>query len=258
MGFDPAYLGRSLDGRLHDVQESMVRQVKALQNTHAAAGRLQSGATLIAFERIAVDCLKSSIGEASKFAFELTSGDEPAVGYLRSFAERVQQIVLDEITEKASRLGLGQVTTNHLEAVKTKLDRIKDGLLDDFANGMHGSERLKKDPVVNAVINQTNSPGAVAQVGAGSFSQTAFTQHHNQLIETIDQVMRSPEFTTLTVDQQQGFRDIADVVKTEARASQPDTGKLQRWGRALVSFATDVGMHAASAAIAEVLMKIFC
>jgi hypothetical protein len=107
------------------------------------------------------------------------------------------------------------------------------------------------------VINQTNSPGAVAQVGAGKFSQSAFTQQQNQLIETIDQVIGSPEFTALNPEQQQGFLDIADVVKAEASSATPDTGKLQRWGKALVGYATDVGMKIASNAIAQVLIKIF-
>lgn len=257
MAFDPAYLGRALDGRLHDVQENVVREVKALQNKHAAMGRLQSGATLIAFEAIVVDCLKSAVGEASKFTFELTDGEPPALDYLSSFANRVQQIVIAEIAEKASRLGLGQVTPNHLAKVRDKLDRIKDGMLDDFSHGMHGSGKLKPDPVVSAVIHQTNSPGAVAQVGAGTFSQTAFTQQQHQLIEVIDAAMASPEFAELSPDNQQAFRDIADVLKEEAVKPNPDIGKLQRWGKSLLSFTTEVGMKLATGTIAQVLLKIF-
>lgn len=257
MAFDPAYLGRSLDGRLHDVQENVVREVKALQNKHAAMGRLQSGATLTAFEAIVVDGLKSAVGEASKFTFELTDGEPPALDYLTSFANRVQQILMAEITEKASRLGLGQVTPNHLAKVRDKLDRIKDGMLDDFSNGMHGSGKLKSDSVVSAVIHQTNSPGAVAQVGAGTFSQTAFTQQQQQLIGAIDQVLASAEFLALTPEEQEGFRDIADVVKVEAAKPNPDTGKLQRWGARLVEFSKEVGLSVGSGAIAEVLLKIF-
>ncbi len=122
---------------------------------------------------------------------------------------------------------------------------------------MQGSERLKKDPIVTAVINQSNSPGAVAQVGAGTFSQTAFTQQQNQLIQAIDRTMNSPEFAALNLEQQQDFRDIADVVKAEASSAKPDTGKLQRWGKTLVTFAADVGMRVASSTIAQVLVKIF-
>ncbi len=88
---------------------------------------------------------------------------------LKLFADRVQHTIFSEITEKADRLGLGAVTASHLDKVRTKLDRLREQALDDFSHGMQGSERLKKDPVVNAVINQSNSPGAVAQVGAGTF-----------------------------------------------------------------------------------------
>ncbi|MET3967038.1 MULTISPECIES: hypothetical protein [Bradyrhizobium] len=258
MVFDTDYLGRSLDNRLPDVHEAVTREVKALQNKHAAAGRLKSGATLIAFEDIATNLLKSTITDASKFTFEFTGGHEPgALVYLKNFADRVQHLIWAEITEKAERLGLGEVSTNHLEKVRGKLDRFKQQALDDFSHGMQGSERLKKDPVVNAVINQSNSPGAVAQVGAGTFSQSAFVQQQHQLIEAIDQAINSPEFAALNPDQQQGFRDIADVLKAEASTAKPDTGKLQRWGKTLVTFAADTGMKAASSTIAQVLTKIF-
>ena len=258
MAFDTAYLGRSLDNRLPDVYEAVTREVKALQNKHAAAGRLQSGATLIAFEDIAINLLKTTIADASKFTFEFTGGHEPeALVYLKNFAGRVQHTIMSEIAEKADRLGLGDVTANHLHKVRTKLDRFREQALEDFSHGMQGSKRLKKDPVVNAVINQSNSPGAVAQVGAGTFSQTAFTQQQNQLIQAIDHAMNSPEFAALNSEQQQGFRDIADVVKAEASSAKPNTGKLQRWGKTLVTFAADVGMRVASSTIAQVLVKIF-
>jgi hypothetical protein len=253
-----AYLGRSLDNRLPAVYEAVTHQVSAVQAKHTAAGRLQSGATLIAFEEIASNVLKSSIADASKFVFEFTGGHEPdALAYLKNFAGRVQQIVTAEISEKADRLNLGAVTASHLDKVRTKLDRFREQALDDFSHGMQGSERLKKDPIVNAVINQSNSPGAVAQVGAGTFSQSAFTQQQQQLILAIEQALNSPEFAALNSEQQQGFRDIADVVKAEASSANPDTGKLQRWGKTLVTFATDVGLKLASSTIAQILVKIF-
>jgi uncharacterized protein YejL (UPF0352 family) len=150
-----AYLGRSLDNRLPEVYEAVTREVKVLQNKHAAAGRLQSGATLIAFEEIASNLLKSSIAEASKFTFEFTEGHEPeALAYLKNFAGRVQQMVMAEISERADRLGLGPVTVSHLEKVRSKLDRFREQALDDFSHGMQGSERLKKEPLLNVINNQ--------------------------------------------------------------------------------------------------------
>src|SRR5260221_5726116 len=202
--------------------------------------------------------LKETVADASKFTCEFTAGHEAdALAYLKNLAGRVQQILMAEISEKADRLNLGAVTAQHLEKVRGKLDRFREQALDDFLHGMQGSERLKRDAVVNAVINQSNSPGAVAQVGAGTFSQSAFTQQQHQLIEAIDQALNSTEFAALNPEQQQGFRDIADVVKAEASSANPDTGKLQRWGKTLVSFATDVGLKLASSTIAQVLVKIF-
>jgi hypothetical protein len=253
-----AYLGRSLDNRLPEIYEAVTHQVSVLQAKHAATDRLQSGATLIAFEEIATNLLKSSITGAAKFTFEFTEGHEPeALAYLKNFASRVQQIVIAEISEKANRLNLGAVAASHLEKVRAKLDRLREQALDDFSHGMQGNERLKRNSVVNAVINQSNSPGAVAQVGAGTFSQRAFTQQRHQLIDAIEQALKSSEFTALDPEQQQGFQDIADVVKAKASSAKPDTGKLQRWGKTLVAFAADAGMKVASNAIAQVLVKIF-
>lgn len=64
MAFDAAYLGRSLDNRLPDVHEAVGREVRAVQNKHAAQGRLQSGATLKAFEDIASNLVKATIFDA--------------------------------------------------------------------------------------------------------------------------------------------------------------------------------------------------
>lgn len=259
MAFDTAYLGRSLDNRLPDVYETVTREVKALQNKHAAAGRLKSGATLIAFEDIATNLFKSSVSDASKFTFEFTGGHEPeALAYLQNFANRVQQIIMAEITEKAERLGLGAVAINHLEKVRTKFDRFREQALADFSHGMQGSQRLKKDPVVSVINNQTNSPGATQQIGIGdNFSQVVFSESHNELLTAIDRALASAELAQLTQDQRDAFNDIAVVVKEEASKAIPDVGKLRRWGGRLVELSKDIGMKVATAEIVHLLAKIF-
>ncbi len=194
-----------------------------------------------------------------KFTFELTGGHEPeALNYLKSFADRVQQIVTNEISEKAGRLGLGAVTANHLDNIRIKLDRFNERGLDDFSHGMQGDERLKKDPLVSVINNQTNSPGAIQQVGIGdNFSQTAFTQNHHQLISAIDRALTSPEFARLESAQKDAFSDTAVVVRDEAAKPQPDVGKLKRWGGRLVDLAKDLGMSVATAELVELLNMIF-
>jgi hypothetical protein len=116
------------------------------------------------------------------------------------------------------------------------LSETKDALVDDFRHGMMGSQRLKKDPVVSIVGNQNNSPGAVQQIGVGNFSQSAFVQNHKPLVEAIDAALSSAEFKALPEPDQQGFRDVAEVVKEEAYKDTPDSGKLKRWGERLVEF----------------------
>ena len=259
MAFDTAYLGRSLDNRLPGVYEAITRQIKAIQNKHAASGRLQSGATLIAFEGIVTDLLKSTLADAAKFTFELTGGHEPeSTAYLKNFATRVQQILMAEISEKADRLGLGKVTVDHLEKVRGKLDRFREQAMDDFEHGMQGSERLMKDPLVSVINNQTNSPGATQQVGIGNnFSHTVFSQNHNELVTAIDRALKSHEFNQLQPAEKEAYSDIALVVKEEVAKSQPDVGKLKRWGTRLVDLGKDLGMKVATAEIVHLLAKIF-
>lgn len=255
---DPNYIGKSLDNRLHDVQETVTKRIQVMTGEHASKGALQSGATIRALGQIAIDVAKSAVADACKFAFEYTgTADADTLSRLRLFTKRVIEIVYTPAVQMSGRLGLNTVANDHMAKVKVDLDRITDQLLADFEAGMHGSERLKKDPVVHAVINQSNSPGAVAQVGSGTFSQNAFTQQQHQLISAIDEALASAEFLALKPDEQQGFRDIADVVKTEAAKPTPDAGKLQRWGKTLVTFAADVGLKFASSTIAQVLLKIF-
>ncbi|QAU39460.1 hypothetical protein XH86_18675 [Bradyrhizobium guangdongense] len=57
--------------------DTVTREVKALQNKHAAAGRLKSGATLIAFEDIATTLFISTVAEACRFTFEFAGGMSP-------------------------------------------------------------------------------------------------------------------------------------------------------------------------------------
>jgi uncharacterized protein YejL (UPF0352 family) len=258
MTFDPAYLGRSLDNRLPDVYEAISREVKGVQNKHAATGRLQSGATLIAFEDIATNILKSSIADASKFVFEFTGGHEPeALPYLTNFAGRVQHIVMSEISEKADRLGLGDVTPNHLHKVRMKLDRFREQALDDFSHGMQGSERLKKDAVVNIVANQTGSPGAVQQIGVGDFSQKAFVENHQLLVDAINKALASSEFAKLLPQHKDGFKDIADTLLEEAKKPTPDPGKLKRWGSRLGELSVQLGLEVAASEIVELIGQMF-
>jgi hypothetical protein len=253
----PAYLGRTLNSRASDTALEISQIVREVMNRLASKG--QTGASIKYIDREAIDLLTKKINEACQFSFSLMGNISPEVlQQVTYFAGRVEKIISDEVQPAAVRLGIrpdhaAQVNATFLDQLRSR----KEQLLDDFSHGMQGSERLKKDPVVHAVINQSHSPGAVAQVGAGTFSQSAFTQQQRQLIEVIDQAINSAEFAALDPEKQQSFRNISDAVKAEASSAKPDTAKLQWWGKTLVAFASDVGMRVASSTIAQVLVKIF-
>jgi hypothetical protein len=123
---------------------------------------------------------------------------------------------------------------------------------------MFGSERLKKDPLVNVINTQRNSPGAFQQVGIGNnFSQSAFTKDHQELIIAIDRALSSADFAGLKPPQKEAFSDTAAVVKDEAAKQEPDVGKLKRWGGRLVDLSKDLGMNFAANEIVALLGSIF-
>jgi hypothetical protein len=116
---------------------------------------------------------------------------------------------------------------------------------------------MKKDPIIGIINTQSNSPGAIQQVGVGEFSQSAFVQHHQQLVAAIDRALASPEFQQLQQAQREGFRDIADVVKGEATKPSPDPSKLKRWSERLLGMGREMGMRMAVSEIGQAIAHIF-
>jgi hypothetical protein len=64
-------------------------------------------------------------------------------------------------------------------------------------------------------------------------------------------------FAGLKPAEQEGVRDIADIVKAEAEKPEPDVGKLKRWGGRLVDLTADVGLKVVSGTIAGLLLKMY-
>ena len=137
----------------------------------------------------------------------------------------------------------------------TTMNHTRDRLLDDFKHGMMGSQRMKKDPVISVV--QNNSPGAVQQLGSGNFNQAAFNQNHQSLVHEIEKALASPEFAALKSEDRVSVQDVAEVVKEEAKNTDPDAGKLKRWGDRLVRISEDVGLKVLSGTIAGLLLKMY-
>jgi hypothetical protein len=65
----------------------------------------------------------------------------------------------------------------------------------------------------------------VQQIGVGEFSQSAFVQNHQSLVDAVNKALASPEFAKLEPTQKEGFKDVADTLLDEAKRAKPDPGK---------------------------------
>jgi hypothetical protein len=252
------YLSRGLNQRVADLQKSSGHELEVIMRQAAAAGRLASGATLKQFTDACLADFEKAYLDAQQCAVRLT-GTNAAVEQLHECASLMINVLMQEVSGRANRLGIsGTLVPNQLNVIHHGLIDKRTRLTDDFKHGMRGSERLKKDPLVSVINNQTNSPGAIQQVGIGdNFSQAAFTKNHQELINAIDRALTSREFAGLSPAQQEAFADTAVVVKEEAAKAEPDVGKLKRWGIRLGGLAKELGMTVAAAEIVELLGSIF-
>jgi len=226
----------------------------------AQNGSLASGRTLMLFEQEALIVFTEKANEAAQFVYNLTeTTDGEAANQLEYCLGRMADMIANDVDGGISRLGItGGIGAIQANKAREKLNERKIQLIDDFRHGMMGSGRLKKDPLVNVINTQTNSPGATQQVGIGdNFSQSVFNQTHNELVAAIDRALSSSELAQLRPEQKEAFSDTALVLKDEAVKAQPDVGKLKRWGTRLVSLGRDVGMRVATAEIAHFLSKMF-
>lgn len=259
MAYDEAYLGANLNDRAYDAAKAGGTALNATMRQHAAAGRLASGATLIAFGNETGRIFGEEFDKAAQFVFNLTGGNAPEViGPLDYFAGRVVDMLLEQLVTCGMRTGLDEPTVaREINNIRIRLGELRTRRIRDFTHGMMGNERMKKDQVVSIINNQTNSPGAIQQSGIGLFSQSAFTQQHRPLVAAIDAALASAEFANLGDIQKQGFRDIADVVKEEASKPVPDATKLKRWSDRLISMGSEIGMRVAVSEIGHILVRIF-
>lgn len=257
---DLEYLGRSLNQRSYTAAEAFGREKAAIMAKAAAGGTLGSGRTLILFEQQALAIFTEKANEAAQFVFNLTeTTDGEVANQLEYCLSRMVDMITGHLVEGSGRLGLpGNRGASQSTKTREKLDERKVQLMDDYRHGMMGNGRLKKDPFVNVINTQTNSPGATQQVGIGNnFSQSVFNQTHNELVTAIDRALSSQEFTQLQPAQKEAYSDTALVVKEEVAKSQPDAGKLKRWGGRLVDLGKDLGMKVATAEIVQLLAKMF-
>jgi hypothetical protein len=254
---DADYLTRQLSGRVGDLRELIGQRLDMIMRQNAASGRLASGASLQMFTDEALSTFEQAYADALQFAFNATGGHEKeTLEKLTLCGSEMIAAMMEQATERANRLGIsGSIVPQQLAVIQHKLDSKHNRLTDDFAHGIQGSERLKRDPLVNVVNN--NSPGTIQQVGIGNFSQSAFVQNNGELVNAIDAALASEEFKALDVDTQATLQDTAEVLKAEASKINPDPGKLKRWGGRLVQMCNDVGIKVGGHALAQVLIKMF-
>jgi hypothetical protein len=256
---DLAYLGRSLNKRTHEAGEAYgIAQARIMADA-AAKGALGSGRLLLQFEQEALAIFIEKANEAAQFTFNLSEANDGEVARQLDYCVgRMVELIINHVVDGGSRSGIHSNTAGpQVNKTRVALNEKKQQLMDDFTHGMMGSQRLKKDSVINIINNQTNSPGAIQQAGVGQFSQSAFVQNHQPLIDAVGKALASPEFDKLLPEQKTAFKDVADALLDEAKKDNPDPGKLKRWGSRLGEFAMQVGLNVASSEIIHVLGKIF-
>jgi hypothetical protein len=248
---DLGYLGRRLNTRSYEALEAFRLAVAGITRQAAATGNLNSSRTQLMVGEAAVDTFTKHGLEAAQFTYNWTEdhGFEVTNALKYCMGRMVDMFgqEMDTVFENSGDPGI-------LNKAKDRLAQKKEELGDDYFHGMMGNERMKKDPTMNVV--QNNSPGAVQQIGS-NFDQSAFNQTHHSLLQAIDQALASPEFAALGPEAQAEVRDHADVVKLEAKKAEPDAGKLKRWGDKLVKVSADVGLKVVSSTIAALLAKIY-
>jgi len=238
---DLDYISRRLNARSYEALEAFKLELAAMIRQAAASHGLQNSRTYLQVEDIALRVFTKHALDAAQFTFN--SSEDTGMEVTTSLKYCMGRMV-DMIGQELSMPnGLANSARSDTYATivnrtKVKLAEKRDSLIDDYFHGMMGTERMKKDPVMNVV--QNNSPGAVQQVGS-NFNQSAYNQNHQSLVQEIEKALASPQFAALKSEDQVSVQDIADVVKEEARKAEPDAGKLKRWGERLVKISEDVG-----------------
>ena len=257
MMYDAGYLGSNLNRRSQKAAEDFGVEIGQIRGKAAQAGALGGSRTYLQFIDAGLTIVSREVNDAIQFAYNLTGEHDGEV--VNQVAYCATQMVA-KIMQIARQHGStdGGAAADIINKMDVALSERKDALVDDFRHGMMGSQRLKKDPVVSIVSNQNNSPGAVQQIGVGDkFSQQAFVQNHQPLIDAINKALTSPEFAKLQPEQKDGFKDVADTLLDEAKKDQPDPGKLKRWGTRLGELATQLGLHVAATEIVHIVGQMF-
>ena len=166
MSYDIQYLGRNLNDRARRTAEEFGAEVANIL-AKAGVNGVSSSRTYLQFSSVGMAILEREVNDAIQFAYNYTGEHDGQV--FDQVAHCGKQMV-DKIMglARARNTPVGGEIINKMEIA---LRERKDSLLDNFQHGMIGSQKLRKDPVVSIVSSQTNSPGAVQQIGVGDFTR---------------------------------------------------------------------------------------
>jgi hypothetical protein len=260
MSDEIAYIGRNLNARTIKAVEGFQVEVSRIQREAAGAGALHGSRTFISFWQAGLAILEREMLSAMQLVYNHTGKhtgevyDQIAYCSNQMIERMVQEVrTKANLNDQAFGGGYAEIVDRLLTAMREKRER----LLDDFQHGMMGSERLKKDPVVSIVANQTDSPGAVQQIGVGDFSQNALVENHQLLVDAVNKALASPEYQKLEPAQKDALKDVADTLLDEAKKGKPDPGKLRRWGNRLVDLGKELGLHVLATEIVHIMGRMF-
>lgn len=239
-------LDQKFDELIGGAREKITWMLQEIGNRQSARGLFISGRTQREFCEATTQTFKTTYLECQKYAFHLSSGFGD-VDRLDEFAAKLIDVLMAIIFDGRSGLRLGLAPHPSL---RNDLDKLRRGLTEDFRLGILDGVRPKKDTEVKVNVNQSNSPGANAQVGVGNnISQTVHFEAHQELINAVNQALESREFVRLSHEQKEEFRNTATIVTDEASKRQPDVGKLRYWGGRLIQFAEKILSDVIAAAI---------
>ncbi len=138
--------------------------------------------------------------DALLFAYNASGRNDEVLAREEECGFEIIEAIMAVLNICAVRTGMTSgFVTEQITSIRTKLDERRTRLTDDFIHGMIGSEKMKRDPVVSIVNSQTNSPGAVQQIGVGDhFSQSAMVQNLQPLVDAINRALASQEFARLS------------------------------------------------------------
>jgi hypothetical protein len=251
------FIARNLTGRVEEFKEALHRELGAITSAMSKHGRLSSATTLNRIADASQRMLREDFASAAKFAFAVHETiDEDLIERMRGFLAKAETIIDDTLRTVAKRTGMDDKTIEPFCARTTEgVQNLSARLLDDFSFGMVGSDKLRKDPLVSVINNQTNSPGAVQQVGFDNASLQASVQNTTQLVEALRQFVDSDAVAALEPEKRVAVRDVAETMMDEAQKPKPDASKLKRWYERLVGIVVETSVRTETSQLLAAISK---